>query len=443
MKTNSKKTKKGKSVIEKQFSRIPIKKLAKQSGFCKRKARKIKPKDLIIAFIQTIASKRSTYSNWANQIGILINGTVSKQAVSKRMREPLILFLKSVLKKMMEDSLRSRLKGKACEKLRQFNRILIEDSTSIKLNNKLSKAYPGNKNGNATDYAILKIQSTYDILKKRFIRLDITNFRKNDQGYSANIFQIAKAGDLIIRDLGYFVLGVFKRLSQEGIYFVSRLHKRVNIYITEEKPIDLASMLKKRGVLDIEVFLGEDKLPTRLVAIPVEEGIAEKRRRNARNNRDRRLNPSKEHLYLLGWNIFITNVGKEKLDINDIVRVYSIRWRIEIIFKTWKSSMGIAKTEHEVNKIKLEAFIYCMLIFILLFQVHLYEYCINNQRSKSISLMKLMHFIMTNLTFVIYVNCLNSFAGKNKLLNKQIRYYCTYENRSDKVNYDQLIGILS
>lgn len=74
MKTNSlkNKSKKGRTIIEEKLRKIPIKKLSKQSGFCKRKPRKIKPKELIISFMQTICtSKKNTYSNWANQLAQL------------------------------------------------------------------------------------------------------------------------------------------------------------------------------------------------------------------------------------------------------------------------------------------------------------------------------------------------------------------------------------
>ena len=86
MKTNSHKKKYGKSIsiIEEKLKRIPIKKLSKQSGFCKRKPRKVKPKELLVAFIQIMCGlKKNTYSNWANQLGILIKATVSKQAISQ------------------------------------------------------------------------------------------------------------------------------------------------------------------------------------------------------------------------------------------------------------------------------------------------------------------------------------------------------------------------
>jgi hypothetical protein len=444
MKTNSLKTKKRRgTIIEEKLRKIPFKKIAKQSGFCKRKPRKIKPKALIMAFIQTACrSKKSTYTNWANQLGLMINSTVSKQAVCKRMTESLVVFLKSLLKAIMEESLRSKVKNNISDKLKQFKGILIEDSTTIQLDSKFSKEYPGSRNHKGKEYAILKIQSIYDVLKKRFLRFEITNFRKNDQGYSGSIIDIAKAGDLIIRDLGYFVLKVFKRLIEQKIYFISRLRTDVNIYSEEEKPIDLAKMLKKRGNLDIEVFAGEaEKIPVRLIAMPVDDSITEKRRRNAKKNRDRRINPSKEHLFLLGWNIFITNVEKEKLSDNEIALLYLIRWRIEIIYKSWKSHLRITNIPIGSNKSRVEAFIYCILIFVLLFQVYFYECYLGKQKlnPQSISLLKLMLFIIDNINIIIYSFSKGNSIVSNRSLKTQILYHCTYEKRTDRLNYSQLI----
>jgi len=141
-----------------------------------------------------------------------------------------------------------------------FKNIIVEDSTNIQLDDKLKNEYPGNgyqNNNNKT--AILKVQTAYNITRRKFIRLDITSFRDNDQGYSPKIVQILQRGDLVIRDLGYFVLRVFQKLNKEGIFFISRMRKGVMLFKKNEIVIDLAKMLKKRGKLDIEVFLGEKK----------------------------------------------------------------------------------------------------------------------------------------------------------------------------------------
>lgn len=254
-----------------------------------------------------------------------------------------------------------------------------------------------------------------------------------------------KKGDLLIRDLGYFVLKVFKSLNKEGVYFISRLWKGVNVYSRkDERVIDLAKMLKKRGELDIEVFIGaKEKLPVRLIALPVEEKIASERRRKARANRDRRCRPSKKHLYLLGWELFITNVDKETLNPSDIAQLYFIRWRIETIFKSWKSCFRITDIPKDTNKTRVESYIYCMLIFITLFQVHFYNYCLTKTKMNSqvshnreISLMRFMQYIINNLFFILQCNLSENLKEESFLID-QINYYCHYESRCDRVNFFQ------
>ncbi|MDP2036477.1 MAG: IS4 family transposase [Ignavibacteria bacterium] len=447
MKANSENKNKGnESFIEQKLNKISLEKLSKESGFSKRKAKKIRAKDFLSGFFMMAHSREShSYRNWAIKIGWLIKERVSKQALCKKMRQTQITFLNKVLSSLIEDTLEVKSNDWHKEKPKMFKNIIIEDSTCIQLNDKLKESYPGNgyqNNNNKT--AILKIQAAYNITRQKFIRFDITSFRDNDQGYSPKIVGILKRGDLVIRDLGYFVLNVFQKLNKEGIFFISRMKRGVNIFSREEEiVIDLAKMLKKRGKLDIEVFLGEkEKLPIRLIALPVEEKTANERRRKAKTNRDQRHPPNKECLYLLGWELFITNVEKEILSPTDIAALYFIRWRIEIIFKSWKSYFKIIAVPKDANKIRVESYIYCMLIFITLFQVHFYNYYLARTSKKEISLLRLMQFITTNIDF-FFMNALRDKFISESFLMGQINYYCLYEYRADRVNFHQKLLKLS
>jgi len=449
METNSKSHNKKGSIIEQQLKGIPFKKLSKQSGFCKRKPKKIGPKNIVVSFLLTIwGSKENTYSSWASKLGLLINDTVSKQALSKRVTSELVEFLKKILQAVIKKSVHLNKKDNISEKLKQFKRILIEDSTNIHLHDKLSKQYPGSRNHKGKEYATMKIQTVYEVIRRRFLRFEITNFRENDQSYAAKIIEIVKPGDLVIRDLGYFVTEVFKRLNQKSVNFVSRLTKAVNIYHKEEeKVIDLAKMLKRRGSLDMEVFIGvNNRIPVRLIAIPVEEHEASERRRKAKASLDHGHKMRKKNLFLLGWTLLITNIPKEQMGSGEVAKIYSVRWRIEIIFKTWKSFLEIKNIPQDANKIRLEAFIYCMLIFIILFQVHYYIYYSGRLSKKevqnkevNISLMKFMQYVVSNIALNIYTNYFSHRCNIDYLFKKQINYYCLYEKRLDRINYAQLL----
>jgi len=449
MKANSKNQVKGQiSFIEQKLNKIGIEKLSKDCEFSKRKAKKISAKDFLLGFFLMAKNRENqSYRNWAIKIGWIIKDRVSKQALWKKMQQTQIIFLKKVLSLIIKDTLSN---NNAYPKLKMFKNVIVEDSTAIKLNDKLHKDYPGNGYwDNKANKAIMKIQAAYNITSRKLLRLDVSSFRDNDQGYSPKIVQILKRGDLIIRDLGYFVLKVFKELNEDGIFFISRMKKHVNIFSKkDEPPIDLAKMLKKRGSLDIEVFLGEkEKLPVRLIALPVKEEIASERRRKARANRDKRCSPNQEHLYLLGWELFITNVGKEVLSPKDIAELYFIRWRIEIIFKSWKSYFKITQIPKDANKIRVESFIYCTLIFIVLFQVHFYNYYLSKLKSRAlpseeISLLRLMQFMISNIDVILQPYSTVSWRNGN-LIFDQINYYCQYESRKDRVNFSQKLRILS
>jgi len=432
------------SFIEKQLNKIPLEKLSKESEFSKRKAKKITAKNFLLGYFLMFSSRGNrSYRSWASKIGLLLKDNVSKQALWKKMHEGQIVFLKKVLSYVMKVALVRSIPLK----LKKFTNIIIEDGTPIRLNDKLHKEYPGNKNWDtAKEKAILKIQVAYNITKQKFIRFAISSFRENDQSYSSRIIDLLKKGDLLIRDLGYFVLPTFKSLQKRGIYFISRFRNGVKVFSRQDAGIiDLSKMLRKRGKLDIDVFVGvKERFPVRLIALPVKEEIVNQRRMKARTNRDKRCQPNKEHLHLLGWEIFITNVGRDMVTSDDIAKLYFIRWRIEIIFKSWKSQFRITDIVEDTNKIRVESYIYCMLIFITLFQVHFYNYCMEKAKFLvgNISLLSLMQYVTNNFTLLLQQDLL-CHTIKEGLLMKQIIYYCRYEPRNDRTNFYQKLIKLS
>ena len=65
MRANSKKEiGKGYGIINKKLNKIPFEKLSKESRFCKRKPRKITPKEFLIGFFLMVFSPEgNTYKN--------------------------------------------------------------------------------------------------------------------------------------------------------------------------------------------------------------------------------------------------------------------------------------------------------------------------------------------------------------------------------------------
>ena len=118
------------------------------------------------------------------------------------------------------------------------------------------------------------------------------------------------------------------------------------------------------------------KVLVRLVAQKLTQAQADSRVRKAKNHRDKRLNHSKDYYQLLQYNLFITTEEEKTFSIDQIAQLYQLRWRIETIFKCWKSHFHLQKIIPQncsLTKERVESTMYMMLIFILLFPVTIYN----------------------------------------------------------------------
>jgi len=126
-----------------------------------------------------------------------------------------------------------------------------------------------------------------------------------------------------------------------GCCFISRL--RLDVILSDPatgQPLQLLDLLHGKTLLDRPVLMGASgKLPVRLVTVKLPEQVAAKRRRERKNNRDKRLVYNARTKFLLGYEIFVTNVGEEQLDSSQVLSAYGLRWRIEILFKAYSDAL--------------------------------------------------------------------------------------------------------
>jgi hypothetical protein len=410
---------------------------ALESGFVKRKPRKIDPKNILIAFFLMILQRGKSLTSIAMTLGNLKGICVSKQAIDKRIQEPFIGYLERVLAHTISQKMNT------CHQSfpSVFKRILLHDSTTIRLPSHLADVFPGSRNGTRDTISVLKIQAMYDLLRERFSFFWISPFTTTDQKAATMMLESIQPGDLIIRDLGYFVLRALSLIQQQDAFFITRLRFGTILYDPcNEQRIDLLKMLKKNRTADISVIVGsQERLAVRLVALPVDPALAAERRRKCKVNRDRRLNPSKDHLALLGWNIFILNVHADTLPAEEVLTLYGLRWRIETIFKTWKSNFNLTAFPR-TSAVHVRAYIYAFLIFVTLFHATIFSQSgmlSMNKQNKSLSLLKLSRFFREQFWAIML------YTAHPAILSRQISYHCVYEKRHDRTSYNNQLLSLS
>ena len=317
--------------------------------------------------------------------------------------------------------------------MRSFERVLIADSTSIGLPKVLAPFFPGASNQTGSKQAQLKIQAYYDLRNESFVDFSLSSFRKNDQAASKDILALAQPNDLILRDLGYFVLDVFKQLDQRGCFFVSRLKTGTCLLANEgDEELDLRKLLRGQKLLDMPVRVGKKvKLPVRLIAVKLPQKVAHKRRREHRQNRDNRLRYTSRTSFLLGFQIFITNLHQKDFSPKQILSFYGLRWRIEIFFKAFKQHLNLGQVK-ETTPYQVELLIYARLILITHLLNFVYgplRHYSNTSLSSPLSILKFSYWFGF---FAPYFFIL-SHIPKDQIIPrwlKQIPKHCTYEKRS-------------
>ena len=60
---------------------------------------------------------------------------------------------------------------------------------------------------------------------------------------------------------------------------------------------------------------------------------------------------------------YATNLSAEQAPAEMIPTLYSLRWQIELIFKTWKSGVGLTQVRHASTKDALLTFVYARLLY--------------------------------------------------------------------------------
>lgn len=430
-----------KSILETYFN-LDFDKFAYESGFKRRQEKKLNGKNLVLGFMFMSACGINTFSQWAQEVSWISGQAVSKQAVFKRITSFFVAFVLMILNEVFAQHVKQVSdKARAMNKLKKYKRIFVQDSTVLQLPDCLNKFYPGNYSRGKIK-ACIRIQIIIELHTNKIVQFKVTKYANNDQSMSPMILEVAQNGDLIIRDMGYFVMQVFEDMTRASVNFITRVKPGVKIYHPKTGvEINLVKLFRNKNTIDQWVLVGsKSKLPLRLIAVKMPEDISNERIKKEKRNRDKRLNHSKDYYKLMRYTIYLTTETKAELKVQDVVKIYTLRWRIESIFKTWKSELHLQKiigTNITMSKERAQSIVYLMLIFILTFQLRVYNEIIKILKMKNekieISLTKFTTLLAKKITDILKMS--------NEELARIVVCYCRYEKRNKRKNYLQKIKL--
>ena len=358
------------SMLTDFFASDDIEATARRTGFVKR-ASKITGK-IFLALV--------TFGGWSDatttlaqlaakvtQLGEQLE--VSPEALHQRMNKRALVFLQEMIRKALT---KVQTLDQVCDDglFTYFTKVYLVDSTGFGLPESLQDLFPG-AGGSATK-AGAKIQTVWDYKSSRFDHFALTAWNIPDNKYVDTVVALARKGILFLWDLGYFKVQALAHIADASAYFLSRLNHQTNIYETVAgrlSPLALVPFLHsvKGNMAEKDIVIGaKAQVKSRLIVSRVPEMSVNERRRKARKNAKKKgYTPSQAHLTLLAWNLFITNVPQTIWKTETVIKVYPLRWQIELIFKSWKSYLHLAsiKTRKEDTTL---CYLYGRMLLILL-----------------------------------------------------------------------------
>ena len=211
----------------------------------------------------------------------------------------------------------------------------IADSTGFGLPASLRDTFPGA--GGSAASAGAKIQLVWEYKQSVFSHFALIPWNIPDQKYIDTVVELAQKEDLFLFDFGYFKSKALAKIAAAHAYFVCRLnHQTTLLEVVADRlaPVELAGRLATVGspLWEQPILIGaKEQVAARLIAARVPEEVVKARRHTARKNAKKKgSTPSQAHLTLLAWNLFITNVPETIWQTTTILKVYPIRWLVEM-----------------------------------------------------------------------------------------------------------------
>jgi hypothetical protein len=346
--------------IQRFLSPIVLKETAQKVGFVKRSS-KYQADELIALCVwlsQEVASTSLTQlcSRLEASTGVLM----SQEGLNQRFNPAAVAFLRKVFTSLLTQKLCLN-QSLSSHMISAFERIRILDATVFQLPDSFSTDYQGS--GGSSHTAGVKIQLEYDLLSGQFLNVQIGPGKNNDKTYGTNCLETIEAGDLCLRDLGYFDLGDLQAIHDKDAYYISRLKLNTRIYIKNPEPaffnngtikkqteyikLDRAQMmsgLTPGETMEIpEAYIGQNqKLPARVIIHRLTENQTQTRLKNqAIREKKKGIVMKEKSKHLMGMNVYITNTSPEEVPTDYVHPLYSLRWQIEIYLKHGSHSLKL------------------------------------------------------------------------------------------------------
>jgi len=260
--------------------------------------------------------------------------TLSDGSWHDRFTPELVSFLKCCVSRAIEHS-SQRVTRILSERLTQFEDVLIQDSTIVRLHECFANVWPAARTKKVA--AGVKVSTLISAVSNGPKRVEIHGERTSE-------VKTLKIGPwvknrILLLDLGFYKHQGLARIVENGGSFVTRLKSNVNPHIVSSNIVHRGRSIDISGkkLRDIEPRLNRECLDAMVE-------ICFKRRKYKGKSRYDTM-----EVRLVGvwdneneeYHFYLTNIGSDVLSAKEVSALYRCRWEVELVFKELKSRYAL------------------------------------------------------------------------------------------------------
>jgi len=371
---------------------------AMSSGLMVRKSKSFKPNIFLLALLKAANGGKATF----NKLAMLLEDLdpeckVTPQALCKRLNRAdcmLETFITKCIALVISDGV-----PEAKQHNNKFKRILTEDSSFVKMTKLCAEEFPahGNKYGST---AGLKLNMNFDLITGETVELSTHYGTQQDRDIAWGVLDLAKKGDLILRDMGYFNVAIFKEIQAIGADWLSRIPSSVNVFSQSEVKLEELLKNSKSAIIDRKMEMTRSGFNFRVIAIRKHKADGDKAVRDLKEKfKKLGKTPTQKALTRARWYLLATSVSKDRMTAKELSRLYAQRWQIEIVFKAWKQASHLVESLSQRSNYQHLLGIFLSEVFMLAVTMHHYVKLRvgDRQGARRLSIMKLFEWVGTKL----------------------------------------------
>ena len=309
--------------ITEVLGELKINEIGKSVNFCNRK-RIIKPFELVMSLITALGDKSvDTVADLHRYFVKLTETDVQYKPFHNQLSKPeFVALIKELISVAMSEWQQQVLGTEV--KLSAFKKIVLQDGSSFAVHDALRETFKGRFT--KISPAAIEVHVSWDVLQGYPEQVSVSADSKAEYDFLPEAKTLVDT--LFLADRGYFKLSYLEEIDHAGGFYVVRAKTTVNPMVTagfnrngkplkrfqQKKQKAVKKYIRRSGVVDMDV---KGKTTYRLIASWPE-------------GKD-------EPTY---W---ATNLDREQFSADTIIKLYQLRWQIELLFKEWKSYCNLRK----------------------------------------------------------------------------------------------------